>query len=174
MASTGHFDQIDHKFLISGHSSSASDRDFALIEKQGNRAKMKLVEDVIQVIQEARPSKPFKVLDVGESHCFNFNSLASAMLNTTKVKISELSWLHITKEDVSKVFCKQNFNSMESFKGINILRPGYTRRDFLSLELESVPNWISLNENKEKDLRSMLPYIDPMNRPFFENILRHD
>ncbi len=150
LVAIGHFDVIDHKFLISGHSFSASDRDFALIEKRGKKSRIQTVDDVIKVIEEARPSQPFKILNLGEKECYDFNSLASRMINTAKLKISEVSWLRITKDNISKVFYKHTFNTMAPFTEMKILKPGYTQRDLVSLELQPIPKVVALNENKRK------------------------
>lgn len=116
LVSNGHFDVIDHKFLLSGHSFSASDRDFALIEKEGKRSQMQIVDDVVCVIENGRPSRSFKVIPMADHTFFDIATPAAEMLNTTKLKISEVSWLCITKDDVSKVFYKKTFNDMEAFK----------------------------------------------------------
>lgn len=171
LIATGHFDIIDHKFLLSGHSFSASDRDFALIEKQAKCAQMQTMDDVLKVIKNARPSKPFKVISMGEHAFFDFATPATEMINTTKLKISEASWIRITKDDIAKVFIKKSFSTMEPFQAIRVLKPGYTVRDIISLELNALSEKIELNANKVKDLKTMLPYIDPCNRPFFNSII---
>ncbi|CAH1115708.1 unnamed protein product [Psylliodes chrysocephalus] len=66
LVATGKFDTIDHKFLISGHSFSASDRDFVIIEKRARVSKLNNVEDVKKCIFTARPKHPFKLLDMGD------------------------------------------------------------------------------------------------------------
>ncbi|KAG8308771.1 hypothetical protein J6590_101899 [Homalodisca vitripennis] len=60
----GMFYEVEQKFLISVHSFSSADRDFALIEKTAKHSKMESVEDVKKVIERTRPSKPFKFLDM--------------------------------------------------------------------------------------------------------------
>lgn len=65
---------IDHKFLLSGYSFSATDRDFALIEKQAKCARMQTMDDVVKVIKNVRPSKPFKVISMGK-HAFSISLL---------------------------------------------------------------------------------------------------
>lgn len=147
---------------MSGHRFSASDRDFALIEKQAKGAGMQTMDDVVKVIKNARPSKPFKVISMGEHAFFDFTTPATEMLNTTKLKISESSWLRITKDDIAKLLIKKTLSTMEPFKAIRILKPGYTIRD-ISLDLNALSEKIELNANKVKDLKAMLPYIDPRN-----------
>lgn len=60
----GFFDTIEHKFLISGHSFSASDRDFALIEKRAKTEKLEVPDDVKRCIESARTIRPFTTLDM--------------------------------------------------------------------------------------------------------------
>ncbi|PSN57705.1 hypothetical protein C0J52_00293 [Blattella germanica] len=57
-------DRSEHQFLMSGHSFSASDREFALIEKRAKCFKMHTVEDIKTVISVARPNRPYRVLDM--------------------------------------------------------------------------------------------------------------
>lgn len=46
LVSLGLFDRIEHKFLVVGHSFSAADQDFALIEKHWKISKTEVVADV--------------------------------------------------------------------------------------------------------------------------------
>ncbi|CAH2207420.1 jg21599, partial [Pararge aegeria aegeria] len=55
----GIFDEIEHKFLITGHSYLNCDRDFALIEKRKKLCSPMVPNDLIKMIEEAR-YKPFK------------------------------------------------------------------------------------------------------------------
>jgi len=66
----GTFDTIEHTFFISGHSYSASDRDFATIEKRAKRCKLFNVNDVKHAICSSRLDRPFKVIDMGEKNIF--------------------------------------------------------------------------------------------------------
>ena len=50
--------------LMSGHSFSASERDYALIEKRAKCSKMQTVGDVKAMISAARLSRPSRVLDM--------------------------------------------------------------------------------------------------------------
>ena len=60
------FDTIKHKFFIFGHSYSASDKDFATIEKRANRCKLCNVDDVKRAICSFRLDRQFKVIDMGK------------------------------------------------------------------------------------------------------------
>lgn len=88
----GLYEQIDHKFLQVGHSFSASDRDFALIEKRWKTSKCQVMEDVEAVIKEARPSRRFKTLTIG-GRFLDFDQAAKRFINTKSLQISKLCWL---------------------------------------------------------------------------------
>ncbi|KAG8293833.1 hypothetical protein J6590_010831, partial [Homalodisca vitripennis] len=50
MVVKGIFESVQHKFLLSGHSFSVADRDFAIIEKKCRSARMQVMEDLQKVI----------------------------------------------------------------------------------------------------------------------------
>lgn len=76
----GAFETINHKFLISRHSFSASDRDFALIEKRAKQCKLYNMQDVMNAIVTARPSRPYKMLKMGDEKFFDFDAASSPFL----------------------------------------------------------------------------------------------
>lgn len=115
LVASGMFDEVEHKFLISGHSFSSADRDFAIIEKTAKNSKMETVEDVKKVIKSARFSKPFKVLDMTDNF-FDFDRASAAYINTTKLGISKITWMKVTRNSPGFVFCKDNFSDLGDFK----------------------------------------------------------
>lgn len=171
MVSLGFFDNIDHKFLMSGHSFSASDRDFALIEKRAKRSKMETVKDVKEVIAASRPSRPYKVLDMGDVKFFDFDTASAKYIVTSKLRITQASWLRVTKTDPGVVSYKQNFNELVGWEKCHVLKKGITVENIKSAELTCLPGVCPLNENKKKDIRTMMEFIDEDNREFFQNIL---
>ncbi|KAG8304221.1 hypothetical protein J6590_099645 [Homalodisca vitripennis] len=136
-------ESIEHKFLVPGHSFSAADRDFAVIEKKAKVSKMQTVQDVEQVIRTARTSRPFKVLSMDKF--FNFEEAASKYINTKNIQISQLS-------------CLKKFYALK--KNISL-------KDIASTELTTLPEEVPLAENKKNDLRNMLGFIDDHNRDFY-------
>lgn len=73
LVSSGHFDCIEHKFIIFGHSFSLFDKDFALIEKRVKCFKLQVIADIIQKIKEARFSKPSKILGMSRKPFLNID-----------------------------------------------------------------------------------------------------
>ncbi|KAG8286341.1 hypothetical protein J6590_062158 [Homalodisca vitripennis] len=97
----GIFESVQHKFLLSGHSFSVADRDFAIIEKKCRSARMQVMEDLQKVIEEARPSKPFKVLKMAD-HFFDFDKAASSCIDKKKLGISQISVIKV--DQIEPVF----------------------------------------------------------------------
>ena len=67
-----HFDNIDHKLLVFSRSFLSSDTDFVLIDNQAKLSKLQTVNDVKTVIAAARPSRPYRLLEMGKCTFFLF------------------------------------------------------------------------------------------------------
>ena len=77
------FEQIDHKFLVRGHTYLPNDRDFAHIEKRKGSACVYVPGDREEV-REACPKKPFDVKPMELSEFFKFCSLVQQYTHRKK------------------------------------------------------------------------------------------
>ena len=66
----GLYKEVNHKFLVGGHSFLNCDRDFALIEKHKRLLKCIVPNDLKTLIQDVKEIKPFIVNIMEESHFF--------------------------------------------------------------------------------------------------------
>lgn len=168
LVAIGMFDTIEHKFLVTGHSFSSADRDFAVIEKRAKKCtQMETVEDVMKVIATARPTKPFKVLNMGENF-FNFDLAGENYITTKKLGISSLSLMKVCKDEPNNVLFKKTF--FGEWQKCHVLKKGVKIEDLTKMTLEKLPNSVEISENKKKDLRVMLDYISEANRVFYANL----
>jgi hypothetical protein len=168
---SGRFTRVDHKFLFTGHTFSQADRDFAVIETRARKVRYETPSDVMKVIRTARPSKPFRVLDVGAKGFFDFCAAADEYLNTTKLGISQLAWLRIEESDLSSVYWKKSFRADDPFQKTRILKRGVTVTDLRSAILTTTSTHHPLAAAKKADLAAMLDFLTPRARTFFEEIL---
>ncbi|KAJ4429282.1 hypothetical protein ANN_26286 [Periplaneta americana] len=99
----GVYESIEHKYLVSGHSFLACDRDFAVIEKRAKVKKHFVPDDVMNTITTARNKQPFKVVQMKGSYFMDFQQAADMIINTTKVNISSASWIKITTPGVIQI-----------------------------------------------------------------------
>ncbi|KAL4126409.1 hypothetical protein QTP88_010631 [Uroleucon formosanum] len=171
LVANGTFDTIEHNFFISGHSYSASDRDFATIEKRAKRSKLFNVNDVKRIIRSSRLDRPFKVIDMGKKTFFDFDTASAKFLDTSKLGISKVVWLKVTKDSPGIVYFKNNFSSLLPFQTCNIFKRGIQIENLINAEIESLPGVVPLKETKKKDLQAMLQYLSEENRLYFEKIL---
>ncbi|XP_072399045.1 LOW QUALITY PROTEIN: uncharacterized protein [Diabrotica undecimpunctata] len=166
------FETIDHKFLVSGHSFSASDRDFALIEKRTRQCKLINMQDVMKAIVTARPSRPYKVLNMGdEKTFFDFDAASSAFLNTAKLGISTAVWIRVSKDNPGTVMYKKSYSDLAPWESCIVLKLGITATTIKNATLSSLPNSLPLKESKKKDITAMLQFLDDDNKQYFLNIL---
>ena len=62
----GRYQQIDHFFLVRGHTFLPNDRDFSVIEKRKRVEKAYIPADWVQVVATAKASKPFEMLHMDQ------------------------------------------------------------------------------------------------------------
>lgn len=167
----GYLDEVNHKFLIVGHSYLSCDRDFALIERKKKKAKCEVPLDLVRVMVEARDKNPFTVRLMQPEDFFDFKTGSRACLNTKKLEISKVQWLCLSKDRPEKVLTKAAFSELEEFHEVNVFKKGVTMDTIVS-SLKPLPPVNGLSEDKKKDLKSMIPYLKSENREFFEDILK--
>lgn len=169
---TGQFDVIDHKFLVSGHSFSAADRDFALIEKKAKIARIDTLDDVKSVIASARKKNPFKILDLTAKPLFDFGTASSNLLDTKDLRITSASWLRVESSNPTAVQCKNSFDPTENFRNVSILPRNMKPEEFLSkiTDLQALDEIPLIKTSKLDDLINMMDYLDESKHGFFEDI----
>ncbi|KAG8265899.1 hypothetical protein J6590_083713 [Homalodisca vitripennis] len=129
--------------------------------------RMQVMEDLQKVIEEARPSKPFKVLKMAD-HFFDFDKAASSCIDTKKkLGISQISVIKVDQIEPGFVSYKKYFNDLCPWEKLYVVKKGKTITDIENVEFEQLPANVQLPENKKKDLRTMIPYLDENNRNFY-------
>lgn len=124
MIITGKFDEINHKYLVSGHSFLSCDRDFAQIEKRKRVEKCEVPKDLVKLIVTATPNNPFTATLLQPEHFYNFKKAADMCINTNKLQISKCSWIKITKDKPGVVQTKNTFNEIEMWNIYQVFKKG--------------------------------------------------
>lgn len=106
------FETIEHNFFIPGHSYLASDKDFVVIEKRVKRCKLCNVDDVKCAICSLRLDRPFKVIDMGNKTFFDFDTPSAKYVDRSKLGISQVSWLKVTKDNLGIIYFMKNFSTL--------------------------------------------------------------
>ena len=155
----GVFDEVNHKFLVPGHSFLSCDRDFALIEKRKRVTKCIVPEDVKIMIQEARDVQPFNVSQMNVSDFIDFQKVADVTMNTAKLNISKVQWLRVDKSNPQIVHTRRTLNDIEPWQHISILKKGIKIEDIKNMQLSTLQAKSHLPQEKKKDLSQMIQYL---------------
>ncbi|CAH1111345.1 unnamed protein product [Psylliodes chrysocephalus] len=155
-------EQIDHKFMVSGHSHLECDVDHGMIEKQKKHLQMQISvpHDWYQLVRDTGKKKKFQVVELNHKDFVNYSDLYKSHLklkqedsNGNSFKWTELRWLRYRQEFPKNIFFKSSLDEREEFRCMNL--EGRISQD---TPLNSLPCYTSSlvisNEKKILDLLS--------------------
>lgn len=171
LVATGKFLQIDHKFLVSGHSYLPCDRDFAQIEKRKRVCKLFVPSDIERMIKEARHKNPFEVVNLVENDFKDLQKFADTFINTSNLQISQASWIRISNENPGYVKVKKTFSEIEDWTISNVVRKGKRIQDLCSYQIPPLQCKNRITAAKLKDLKAMQDYIPLAHYGFYEDLV---
>lgn len=167
---TGVYEQVEQKFLVSDHSYLPCDRDFAQIEKRKRVSKAFTPDNIQYMIVNACHKNPFKDLTMQSEDFKDIQKLTDEMLNTTKLKISQVSWIMVNKENSKMVKIRKSFNELEAWTKCNVFKQGKWIQGILGkLPLLECKNRISAE--KIKNFKDMLDYIPLKYLSYWETLI---
>ena len=141
----GQFEQIDHFFLVRGHTFLPNDRDFSVIEKRKKVEKAYIPADWVKVVSTAKTTKHFETVHMNQDEFLDHKLVAT---KSSKVKFTdsrnqtlsfrEVVWFSYGKSreydtetaQVSlvshseEIWCRYTYSSMEPWKKIKPLKRG--------------------------------------------------
>ena len=181
------FEQVDHKFLVRGHTYLPNDRDFAHIEKRKDSARVYVPTDWELVVREARPTSPFIVVPMEASKFFDFTELSEQYTHRKKdsakkpVLISKAVWMNFGQgEDISgelkkhpnEVWLRYSYNTDEPWSKVSLLKGRKKLPPSRVVALpEKYPNGHPIKSKKLEDLEKMIPFLPPESRQFYLDLL---
>lgn len=168
-------EEIDHKFLLSGHSYLPCDQDFGLIEKEKKfHPNIFIPDDWNKVITNARKKNPFKLVEMKSSNFFSTKPLENNITNrkiskdNVKVEWLKIQWLRFQSHCPFDIQFKYSNNNDVPFETVDI-----SKRKSLLPESKLpllYPNGNVINDAKKKDLLQLKEFIPPMYYAFYENL----
>lgn len=171
LVATGVFEQIDHKYLVSGHSYLACDRDFAQIERRKRVSKCFVPDDLEKMIRSARHKNPFKTVRLEKDDFKNFTELADQFINTTKLQISQISWIQIRKDDPTVIKTKKTFSELETWTKCNVLKKGKKLNQIIEVIPPPLECRNRVTAEKLANIESMLDYIPLNHYHYYEQLI---
>lgn len=131
---------------------------------------MQVMEDLENVIKQARPTKPFRVLKMYDRF-FDFEK------KSFWVHWYKKTWYHSgffdQNNQTTAWYCvlQKNFSDLCDWENFHVLKKGKTMKDIAAVELEILPAIVPLAPNKQKDLSTIIDYVDENNKDFFQQLL---
>lgn len=187
------FDQIDHKFLVRGHTFLPNDRDFSHIEKKKASARVYVPNQWEDIIASCRQSNPFQIQHMTSDHFFDFGDLEKKFTRRKKdtskkdVLISKVTWMNfgqavinrsgreVLEKHPNEVWLRYTYVSAESWSKVSLLKGRKKTQSDVSLAMPVLyPNGHGVKPKKVDDLQKMLPYMPEEHRSFYEDICQHD
>lgn len=170
-------EEIDHKFLVSGHSYLSCDQDFGLIEKQKKIFRdIFIPQDWNKVIESARKRSPFKLIEMTCHDFFSTSELEKLITNRkmssnkSKVEWLKIQWLHYEKSHLFTIYYKYSNNPYVLYDSVNIAKRNSVNLDF-AIRLDVLyPNGRKIDSKKKKDLLDLINYIPPIYHDFYKKL----
>lgn len=168
-------EEIEHKFLVQGHTQNEGDSCHSTIEKGIKRflAKNNIFhpDQYIEIIENAKKTgAPFNVVRMSPSDFFEIKSMVELLnLNFKKLKVSQICSVKIRKGSPFVPLVKYSF--AESYKEISLLKSN-TRAERNPEFLRSTAGQLPLKNNKYQDLMYFYNHgLIPANfHDFYENL----
>lgn len=171
-------ENIDFKFMVSGHSFLPNDSDFGSIELYAKQKSIYVPEDWYDIIKKSRRNKTFHVTKM--SRC-DFKSVTSLQQTITKRKKNtdnqpvswlKMQWIRVVKADPYTMFYKETIQEEFPFSSINLKSNKRGRPSNLRCigqeNLYKAPRPVT--QVKKKDMIDLLPYIPPIHHNYFQNL----
>nr|CAI5822693.1 unnamed protein product [Callosobruchus analis] len=158
--------QIDHKFLVSGHSYMPCDQDFGVIEKNKRHYdNIYIPDDWTRVIKTARKKNPFKVIQLTEKDFISTDALEKTVTNRKKSnEDGSINWLKIQWLKYKKKICTRYFTRNQ------ITKRHFSKRNatLYTGKLQLLyPTGRKIDHLKYSNLKDLLPYIPPIHHAFY-------
>ncbi len=155
----GPYHEILMNFLVSGHSYMPCDADFGQIEKRKKVTKCMVPSEVKEMIEQARLSSPFRIMEMKKNDFRDFRFAAEKYLNTTKLQISRLSQIRVTKQSALTgiLYTKDTFSEL-----INWVPEKVFKKNVSADKIKAAPllqQKIVIDKDKRKDLLAMIDYL---------------
>lgn len=168
-------EQIDHKFLVSGHSYLPCDQDFGIIEKEKKfHPNIFVPSDWYVVIRNARKRNPFKVIEMKSNNFISTvvleNNITNRKIAQSKMKVEwlKIQWLQFQKQAPYSINFKYSNQNDVPFETVDISKRkssgGVTELQML------YPNGNVINDLKKKDLLLLIKFIPPVFHEFYQSL----
>ena len=172
------FDEITHRFMISGHSFLPNDADFGVIERSKPKSsEIFTLEQWCKLIETCCKKNPYEVVRMTAEHfcsssCLTENMSVRSFSETgEKVKWMSIQCLQVRKTEPTKLYYKYSVQPDVDYSCINLAKSG---RRFRITDAQLMPLYAQprvLSAAKAADIRKLLKFVPPIHHSFYEAII---
>jgi len=178
--------QVDHKYLVRGHTYLPNDRDFSHIEKRKGSATVYVPEGWKKIVKEACPKKPYDVHTMDSSLFRDFTGIVKQHTQRKKdtdkhpVLISKATWMNFGQTvDTSgkvqyhpnEVWLRYSYSATEQWSKLNLLKGRKKLQPSYDVNLPlKYPDGHQIKRKKVQDLKRMIPFLPAEHRQFYMDL----
>ena len=175
--------EVNHKFMVSGHSYLPNDQDFGVIEKKKHAAiQIYVPDDWMNFVATARKRNKFRVVKMQQADFLNSDAMTEIAVNRKKcsdgedVRWLKIQWICFRKENPLKMLLKYSADEDAPFYEVDLQRKSKATRGrphdpsriaFPQLHNNPIP----INPMKLKDLKDLLQLVPPKNHQFYTDLM---
>ena len=186
------FKQIDHKYLVRGHTYLPNDRDFSHIEKLKSSSHVFIPEQWEDVIASARKKDPYNVQRMRADEFLDFGALEKEYTRRKKdsskkpVLISKVAWMNfgqavttkdgqeLIEEHPNEVWLRGSYDESEEWLKVSLLKGRKRTQPNVDFALPKMyPSGHAVNPKKIGDLEKMIPFLPLEYRQFYVDLQSH-
>jgi hypothetical protein len=170
---TTDIEEINHKFMISGHSYLPNDTEFGIIERATKKAtEIYVPEQWYRLVSKCNKKTPFKVVQMTSEQFFSTKPLLDKSTvrkvaeSGEKVEWLKIQWLRACKDSPQKLFYKYSLQDDYEFSCVNFAKRG--RQDTVASLVPLYPEQPRpISSEKFNDIQKLLKYVPPIHHPFY-------
>ena len=173
----GNFDEIHHKFPVSGHTMLPCDRDFGNIERfLRKRTTIYTPEEYMQAVTQTCKVNPFTVHKMEGNNFVTVEPILKCMTVRTrtktgmKVNFREIAHLMVCRDKVGVLHFKHSHSESDAWQEVSFHKRGRQHKLANFSLPQKYNSQRALPKNKVDDVRELLDYIPPVHHSFYNNL----
>ena len=175
--------EINHKFMVSGHSYLPNDRDFGKVENAKKRHENVYTPNQwVNIVAEANKKKTFKVIPMASEDFIGFNDYKKNLVIRKKdtagrkVEWLKIQWIRLVNESPTLSYFKYNLTDLSAWNTLDLAKRQMRGRCVRSVTVLNRlhEETVFINPLKSKDIKDLLDFVPPIYHDFYHSLRSSD
>ena len=166
-------EEINHKFLVCGHSYLPNDSDFGVIERATQKScELYVPEQWCSIIEKCSRKNPYTVVRMKQEMFVSVSDLVKrctvrkTSLQGNKVEWLKIQWIQVRKSSPMKLYFKYSIQEDIAFDCVDFGKKDRGVQVLSSLKPANDQHR-TLSKEKAQDLKKLLKYVPPIYHEFY-------